>query len=64
MERILPIVVRDLHRQLDDITTPASCGRWSIALSWDGHSLFDDGQFVREGFRFDAYVEVLPEAAR
>lgn len=59
--RILPIVIRDLEQQL---TAPHITDTWSVALTWDGHSLFDDGEFVNDGFRFDAYVEVFAEQPR
>lgn len=60
--RILPIVIRDLRRQLDDagITEASDC--WDFAYTWDGHGLFGDCQFVELGFRFDAYIEVFPRA--
>lgn len=57
-ERILPLLQRDLHWQLPDAGLTDSDG-WGLAYAWDGHSLFADGQFVKEGFRFDAYLEVV-----
>lgn len=59
--QILPILVTDLLGQLHEASIPASSESWSFAFSWDGHGLFDDGRFVRDGFRFDAYVEVFAE---
>lgn len=59
--RILPIVIRDLQRQLADAGISEDSDQWSFAYSWDGHGLFDDCQFVEQGFRFDAYVEVVAE---
>lgn len=61
--RMLPIVVRDLKRQLHDADLAETSLDWDFAYTWDGHGLFSDGQFVRDGFRFDAYVEVFAEHA-
>lgn len=60
VSRILPTIQDDIRRQVDGIGHPDS---WTMAFTWDGHSLFDDGEFVNDGFRFDAYVEVLAAAA-
>lgn len=61
--RMLPILIRDLRHQLDSTGVAEASNRWSIAFTWDGHGLFADGQFVCDGFRFDAYVDVFDEAA-
>lgn len=59
---IVPILVTDLLGQLDKAGIPEASDGWSLALSWDGHGLFDDGRFVCDGFRFDAYVQVCAES--
>lgn len=62
--RILTILVRDLQRQLAEARITEDSDRWSFAYAWDGHGLFHDCQFVEQGFRFDAYVEVFAEPVR
>lgn len=62
--RMLPILVRDLRQQLEGAGLTEASDQWSIAYTWDGHGLFGDGQFVCDGFRFDAYVELFVEPAR
>lgn len=62
--RILAILIRDLQRQLAEAGISEDSDRWSFAYTWDGHGLFNDCQFVEQGFRFDAYVEVFAEPAR
>lgn len=58
-ERILPTILRELRHQLEEAGLEEGSQRWSVAYTWDGHGLFDDGQLVEQGFRFDAYVEVF-----
>lgn len=60
---ILPILVADLLGQLNKAGIPDGSDGWSLAFSWDGHGLFNDGRFVCDGFRFDAYVEAIAEPA-
>lgn len=62
-EQMLPILIRDLQQQLEGAGLTEASEAWSMAFTWDGHGLFADGQFVCDGFRFDAYVEVFHEAA-
>ncbi|MFJ2543032.1 hypothetical protein [Microbacterium sp. NPDC087589] len=62
-DQMLPILLRDLRHQLDDARISEASATWSLAFTWDGHGLFDDGQFVRDGYRFDAYLQVVREAA-
>lgn len=62
--RILPILIRDLRQQLSDAGLAEASDQWSVAFTWDGHGLFGDGQFVCDGFRFDAYIDVFAESAR
>ncbi|MFF7291630.1 hypothetical protein ACFY9N_03765 [Microbacterium sp. NPDC008134] len=62
--RILPIVIRDLQAQLAASGIAEDSEHWSFAYTWDGHGLFNDCQYVENGFRFDAYVEVFDEAVR
>lgn len=57
--RILTILVRDLQRQLAEARITEDSDRWSFAYTWDGHGLFHDCQFVEQGFRFNAYMEVF-----
>lgn len=59
--RILHIVIRDLQAQLAASGISEDSDYWSFAYTWDGHGLFNDCQFVEQGFRFDAYVEVFKE---
>lgn len=59
--RILTILIRDLQRELAEAGITEDSGRWSFTYTWDGHGLFHDCQFVEQGFRFDAYVEVFTE---
>ncbi|MGV2984409.1 hypothetical protein ACNPNP_11970 [Microbacterium sp. AGC85] len=59
--RIFPILIGDLQRQLVEAGIEEDSDGWSFAYTWDGHGLFNDCQFVEQGFRFDAYVEVFPE---
>lgn len=61
-ERILLIVIRDLRRQLADLGIAEESDGWSFTYTWDGHGLFHDCQFVEQGFRFDAYIEVFAES--
>lgn len=60
---IVSILVTDLLGQLNEAGIPEASDGWSLAFSWDGHGLFDDGRFVCEGFRFDAYVDAIAEPA-
>ena len=61
--RILPILIRDLQTQLAEAGIAEDSDQWSFEYTWDGHGLFNDCQFVEQGFRFDAYVEVFAEKA-
>ena len=61
---MLPILTRDLRQQLEDVGVAETADGWTFAFTWDGHGLFNDGQFVCDGFRFDAYVEVVPRVMR
>jgi len=60
---MMTILLHDLHRQLDAAGIDQESSQWSVALTWDGHGLFGDGQLVRDGFRFDAYVKLYAEPA-
>lgn len=55
---ILPALDRDLSDQLSAAGVDRASDDWTFVYAWDGHGLFQDGQFVELGFRFEAYVQI------
>jgi hypothetical protein len=56
---ILPALIREITHQAGCAGIDLDSDRWTVSFAWDGHGLFHDGQFVEDGFRFDAYIELF-----
>lgn len=54
---ILPALIREITHLAGNAGVNIDSDLWMFSFAWDGHGLFHGGQFVEDGFRFDAYIE-------
>ncbi len=57
--RMLPVLRREVARQVDELSATRSCSDWIVEFDYEGYPLPSRDEHMPGGIRFDAMVRVL-----